>query len=189
MVQLLCAVAEGRKPAAAAELSPAGLVSLVQAVQYMLQYEATAVQLAVQPPAALVPALLRLMRAPVLEALSRFEATARPRAPEAGLPGRHAAAPSAAAALAAGAAAALHAPFAHPPGDAAQEAALQALQAQLLGGEGATAALVARVAAAAAPGDLAAPVGLLARLVLVGGEAVMAQFVAAGGLDPALVAK
>jgi hypothetical protein len=177
-----------------AELSPAGLVSAMTALQRLLEAEPAALQLALQQPA-LPQSLLEAAAPPALDAAARFvDATAacNPGNSLGGCPGVRSPlndGGTAAAALRAAPLAALHAPFALPPASAGHDSALAALQRSLLEQRGLPAALVAAAAAAAPDSEeLAAAAGLLARLAM-SSDRLLAPFVSAGGLAPAIVEK
>ena len=175
------------------ELSPAGLSALLAATQRLLQSEPAALGLALAQPQ-LVPGLLAAVTQPALEAVSRFvDATS------ACNPGNSLGTTgsmtvqndgaTAAAALLGGVVGTLCAPFGLLPQSQQHDAALAQYQASL-SQQGSLPAVLVSAIAAAQPGgeDLAAAVGLLARLVMAS-ERVMGAFVAAGGIAPTVVEK
>jgi hypothetical protein len=166
------------------ELSPSGLLSLVSALQDVMQQEPAAATLLLQPPAA-VPALLAVLRADFVAALGLFaaatsDADAAHSRPSSGL----------ADSVMAAALGALAAPFAHANaasgggGEAAEQAAAR-VQAALLSCDSCVPVLVGCLTSAAGGGEvLCASASLLARLVMATDDAA-AAFVQAGGLKPA----
>ena len=168
------------------ELSPSGLLLLVQALHRLLQHDAAAVALVQQQPQ-LVPALLALVQPPVLQAASRFVDATSACNPNNSLGTAGSLTPlndgpTAASGLLAAVVGALFAPFCLPMQSPQHDAALAALQAALAAQAELPATLVAAIAAAPAGGEeLASAVGLLARLVM-SSDRLMALFVRAGGM-------
>lgn len=209
IAQLLCSLADVRAPpgGSASELSPGGLLALLQSLLWCLRLEAASVQLFSQHPQ-LAPTLLQLLQPPVLFALGRFVAATGSRLGvhhrPAGCHGERSLADAAALWVMAAAVGALFAPFTHGHALPQLEAPLLQLQQALAGHPAAVPALLHCLeaapvgAAAAAAGAEAAPegveellgssVGLLARLVMVSDRAVQ-QFVAAGGMAPPVVGR
>jgi hypothetical protein len=174
-----------------AELSPAGLLGLLHAVQRLLQFEASAVALLLQQ-AQLVPALLAMAEPAALEAVQRFvdASTACNPSNSLGTTGSLTSqndGPTAATSLLAGVVGLLYAPFCQPAQSPQHDSALAQLQQALAAQQALPGTLVAAIAAAPAGSEeLAAAVGLLARLVM-SSDRLMALYVQAGGMAPGIV--
>lgn len=193
VARVLLSAANRSNGASWGELSPAGLLSLLQALQRLLAQDPGAVALLQQQPQ-LVPALLTLVQPPALEAVTRFVDATSACNPNNSLGTAGSLTPlndghTAATALLAGMAGALYAPFCLPVHSAQHDAALAQLQHALAAQPQVPATLVATIAATAAGSEeLAAAVGLLARLVM-SSDRLMAAYVQAGGMAPAIVEK
>ncbi len=189
---LLAASARG-DGASWSELSPAGLLALVQVLQRLLQHDAGALALLQQQPA-LVPALLALLRPAVLDAVSRFVDATSACNPNNSLGTAGSLTPlndgpTATTGLMAAVVGALYAPFCQPVQSAQHDAALAALQQTLAGQAELPGVLVACIGSLPAGSEeLGAAVGLLARLVM-SSERLMGQYVQAGGMAPTHVDK
>ncbi|KAI3432453.1 hypothetical protein D9Q98_004003 [Chlorella vulgaris] len=177
------------------ELSPAGLMALVHALQRLLQQEPAAAGLLLQHQQQLVPALLELVQPAALDAVARFvEATAacNPGNSLGGTPGVRTCqndGTTAANSLLAAVVAALHAPFYLQAQSAQHDAVLVQVQQALAQQPCLPGVLVAAIGATPADStELAAAVGLLARLVM-SSDRLMAPFVLSGGMAPAIVDK
>lgn len=175
------------------ELSPTGLIGLLQALQRLLQHEPSAVVLALQQPQ-LVPALLEVAQPAALDAVTRFvDATSACNPSNSlGTTGSLTSlndGPTAAAGLLAGVVAALAAPFCVPVHSQQHDAALVQFQQALAGQQVVPGTLVAAIAAAQGGSEeLATAVSLLARLVM-SSDCLMALYVQAEGMAPAIVDK
>ncbi len=204
--QLLASLGEARggPPGGAAELSPVGLLSLLHALQWMLRLEASAVQLFAQHPQ-LGTSLLLLLQPQALAAMGAFAGATGGCSGDCHRqgPGERPSPEAVAAAVACAATGVLSAPFLHAHASPQIETWLAQLQQSLAAAPGAAAALLHCLQLAGATGDtgwrhqlgegpecelLTHSVGLLARLVMASDRA-MAQFVAAGGMAPAVVDK
>ena len=191
--RVLLAAANRSNGASGGELSPAGVLSLLQALQRLLAQDAGAIALLQQQPS-LVPALLSLVQPAALQAVTRFVDATSACNPSNSLGTAGSLTPlndgsTAAAALLGGVAAVLYAPFLQPVHSVQHDAALGALQQALAAQPELPATLVAAVAAAPTGSEeLAAAVGLLARLVM-SSDRLMTAYVRAGGMAPALVEK
>lgn len=191
--RVLVAAAARGDGASWSELSPAGLLALVQVLQRLLQQDAAAVALLQQQPA-LVPALLALLRPAVLDGVARFVDATSACNPNNSLGTAGSLTPlndgpTAATGLTAAVAGALYAPFCQPVQSAQHDAALAALQQALASQAELPGVLVAAIGSLPAGSEeLGAAVGLLARLVM-SSERLMGQYVQAGGMAPAVVDK
>lgn len=189
---LLAAAARG-DGASWHELSPAGLLLVVQALQRLLQQDANAAALLQQQPA-LVPALLGLVQPAALQAAVRFVDATSACNPNNSLGTAGSLTPlndgpTAAAGLVGAVLGALYAPFCQPVQSQQHDAALAALQQTLAGQAELPGVLVSAMGSLPAGGEeLSAAVGLLARLVM-SSDRLMGQYVQAGGMAPALVEK
>lgn len=189
---LLAAAARG-EGASWSELSPAGLLALVQVLQRLLQHDAGSVALLQQQPT-LVPALLALLRPAALEAVARFVDATSACNPNNSLGTAGSLTPlndgpTATASLMAAVVGALYGPFCQPVQSAQHDAALAALQQALASQSELPGVLVAAISSlTAGTEELGAAVGLLARLVM-SSERLMGQYVQAGGMAPTLVDK
>lgn len=193
VLRLLVTATNRGDGAAWCELSPTGLLALLHATQRLLQQEPAALALALQQPQ-LVPGLLDLVQPAALEAVTRFvDATSACNPTNSlGTAGSLSAlndGPTAAAGLLSGAVGVLSAPFCLPPHSPEDDATLaqfqQALAAQLT----LPATLVAAIGTAQSGSEeLVAAVSLLARLVM-SSDRLMALYVQAGGMAPAIVEK
>lgn len=193
VARLLLAAAARGDGASWSELSPAGLLALLQALQRLLQQDANAVALLQQQPQ-LVSALLALVQPAALEAASRFVDATSACNPHNSLGTSGSLTPlndgpTAANGLLAAVVGALYAPFLQPAQSPQHDAALAGLQQAVSAQAELPGILVAAIAAAPGGSDeLGAAVGLLARLVL-SSERLMALYVQAGGMAPSLVEK
>lgn len=192
-VRLLLSAANRSDGATWNELSPGGQLALVQALQHLLQQDANALLL-LQQHAQLVPALLALVQPAALQAVRRFVDATSACNPSNSLGTAGSLTPAndgatAAASLLGAVVGALYAPFCLPVQSAQHDGALAQLQQALAQQAELPAMLVAAVTATAGGSeDLGAAVGLLARLVM-SSDRLMALYVQAGGMAPAVVDK
>jgi hypothetical protein len=190
-MRVLLAAASRCEGGSWAELSPAGLLGLLHAVQRLLQFEASAVALLLQQTQ-LVPALLAIAEPAALEAVQRFvdASTACNPSNSLGTTGSLTSqndGPTAATSLLAGVVGLLYAPFCQPAQSPQHDSALAQLQQALAAQQALPGTLVAAIAAAPAGSEeLAAAVGLLARLVM-SSDRLMALYVQAGGMAAGIV--
>lgn len=210
MAQLLCTLGDARAPPGpATEVSPAGLLSLLHALQWLLRLEASAVRLFTQH-AQLAASLILLVQPAALGALARFvAATGGSSSNGEGAAHHHphhhyrhgAGEHSLSEAVAAAAVGTLLAPFTHAHASPQAEAAVAQLQQALATHPGSVPGLLhcLEVAHAKAAGNgsevegaaaelLVPSVGLLARVVMAS-DVAMTQFVELGGMAPSMVDK
>lgn len=175
------------------EVSPTGLLALLQALQRLLQHEPGMLPLAVQQPQ-LVPGLLEAAHPGALDAVARFVDATSACNPSNSLGTAGSLTPlndgqTAAASLLAGVVGAFSAPFCLPVLSPQHDSALTHFQQALAAQQTLPATLVAAIAAAQPGSDeLAAAVSLLARLVM-SSDRLMALYVQAGGMGAGIVNK
>ncbi|KAK9823151.1 hypothetical protein WJX72_000639 [[Myrmecia] bisecta] len=167
LVQLLSSVPRGLSPSLT-ELSPAGVLAVLQAVQALVQQDALGPQLLLRQ--GVVAALMCLLAGPHLTALCAWPAWAR-------------GGPLGMRTLISSTAALLHAPFQQ---GSASDGLLRELQEVLLR-ESVVVALVGRLEALEGE-ELVAPLGLISRLVL-GSNHFAQQYIQASGLSSATLAQ
>ncbi|KAL4423876.1 hypothetical protein ABPG75_001177 [Micractinium tetrahymenae] len=193
VLRLLVSATNRGDGAAWCELSPTGMLALLHAAQRLLQQEPGGLTSALHHPQ-LVAGLLMLVQPASLEAVTRFvDATSSCNPTNSlGTTGSLSSlndGPTAAAGLLSGAVGVLSAPFCLPPYSAQHDAALAQFQQALAAQQQLPATLVAAIAASQSGSEeLAAAVSLLARLVM-SSDRLMALYVHAGGMAPAVVEK